>query len=107
VIVVGDKVYEFTPTTTRSVRKSKGKHRLGRLPGRHRPRRRDRRAVRRRLVDQGNDEHALPKRSLRPDEHTPDYPEEVEHGNVTQRNPKRADPADPEPGARFGDDAPF
>jgi hypothetical protein len=88
VIVVGDKVYEFTPTTTRSVRKSKGSTDWDGFL-----------AAIDHAAETGEPFDAekwikettstrFTKRSLRPDEHTPDYPEEVEHM-------PRGDPASP------------
>jgi hypothetical protein len=123
VIVVGDQVYEFKYVETTSVRKSRGKNDWDGLVA----------AIeyaadtgepfdREKWIKKGNGTR-FQKRPLRPDEKTPDYPEEVEHGHPHQEGrdqPERAarvaagradagpEPEQPaEPGARFGDDAPF
>jgi hypothetical protein len=99
VIVVGDQAYEFKPTETTSVRKSKGKNDWDGLL-----------AAVEHAAETGEDFNRdywiktttstrFQKRALRPDEKTPDYPEEVEHG--------RRDEPPADSGARFGDDAPF
>lgn len=112
VIIVGDQAYEFTPSSTTSVRKSKGKNDWDGLVD----------AIDR-AAETGEDFNRdywikkttstrFQKRALRPDEKTPDYPEEVGDGNeqrgASDSEPGRsaADGSGP-PGARFGDDAPF
>lgn len=102
-IVVGDKVYEFAPVQSRSVRKSGGKSDWPGLIG----------AVTH-AAETGEDFNAdywiktsdstrFQKRSLRPDEKTPDYPEEVDHEPASAR----PEPVTGEPGSRWGDDPPY
>lgn len=114
VIVVGDQVYEFKPTTTTSVKK-KGGNRTdweGFLEAvQHAAETGEPFPVDKWIKTSTSTRFT--KRALRPDEKTPDYPEEVEHdgrrsssdGEAAGRSTGGA--AGSEPGARFGDDAPF
>lgn len=117
-IVVGDKVYEFKLTATRSVRKSRGNGDWDGLVE----------AVKT-AAETGEDfdvdywikrseSTRFQKRSLRPDERSIDYPEEAPtddrrdrraegEARSGQREAQAGDPAKADAGERFGDDAPF
>jgi hypothetical protein len=98
-IIVGDKVYEFTPTSTTSVRKKGGKNDWDGLVDAIEHAAETGEPFERDVWIKTTTSTRFQKRALRPNETTPDYPEEVDaDGRADER---------PRDGSRFGDDAPF